>query len=229
MSNKAVLISIQPRWCKKIASGEKTIEVRKTRPKLPTPFKCYIYCTKSELLTRSHYDGRIYVSTSKKYKKALEESGNKTLSGMVIGEFVCDTFVIDITYGHDALFNAAACMSDADVAAYCLNSQMFGWHISNLKIYDKPKELSEFCKAGFETIEALDEGLCKYCLPTNYGELRCYSTPNGYVSCEGGYCCEAYRSYLDENFALIRPPQSWCYVGGIITQNTLQSENPMLK
>ena len=42
---KAVLISLRPKWCEKIASGEKKIEVRKTRPKLQTPFKCYIYCT----------------------------------------------------------------------------------------------------------------------------------------------------------------------------------------
>lgn len=39
----AVLISIRPKWCEKIISGEKTIEVRKTRPKMDTPFKCYIY------------------------------------------------------------------------------------------------------------------------------------------------------------------------------------------
>lgn len=39
------MISIRPKWCEKICSGEKTIEVRKTRPKLETPFKCYIYCT----------------------------------------------------------------------------------------------------------------------------------------------------------------------------------------
>ena len=42
---KSVLISIRPEWCQKIASGEKTIEVRKKRPKLAPPFKCYIYCT----------------------------------------------------------------------------------------------------------------------------------------------------------------------------------------
>ena len=42
---KAVLISIRPKWVEKIVSGEKTLEVRKTRPKLETPFKCYIYCT----------------------------------------------------------------------------------------------------------------------------------------------------------------------------------------
>lgn len=44
--SKAVLISIQPKWCELIAKGKKTLEVRKTRPKLETPFKCYIYCTK---------------------------------------------------------------------------------------------------------------------------------------------------------------------------------------
>lgn len=43
--SKAVLISIRPKWVEKIANGEKTIEVRKTKPKLETPFKCYIYCT----------------------------------------------------------------------------------------------------------------------------------------------------------------------------------------
>ncbi len=37
--SKAVMISIRPKWCEKIVNGEKTIEVRKTRPKLETPFK----------------------------------------------------------------------------------------------------------------------------------------------------------------------------------------------
>ena len=42
---KAVLISIRPEWVEKIANEWKTIEVRKTKPYLETPFKCYIYCT----------------------------------------------------------------------------------------------------------------------------------------------------------------------------------------
>ena len=48
MNEKAVLLSIQPRWCGLIVSGKKTIEVRKTRPKIETPFKCYIYQIKSK-------------------------------------------------------------------------------------------------------------------------------------------------------------------------------------
>ena len=43
--SKSVMLSIRPKWCEKIANGEKTIEVRKTKPNLETPFKCYIYCT----------------------------------------------------------------------------------------------------------------------------------------------------------------------------------------
>lgn len=43
---KAVLISIRPEWVKKILDGEKTLEVRKNRPNMETPFKVYIYCTK---------------------------------------------------------------------------------------------------------------------------------------------------------------------------------------
>ncbi len=44
----AVMLSIRPEWCSLIAQGKKTIEVRKNRPKLGTPFKCYIYCTKAK-------------------------------------------------------------------------------------------------------------------------------------------------------------------------------------
>ena len=40
-----ILISIKPKWCSKILNKEKTIEIRKTKPKLDPPFKVYIYCT----------------------------------------------------------------------------------------------------------------------------------------------------------------------------------------
>ncbi|MDO5845101.1 MAG: ASCH domain-containing protein [Methanocorpusculum sp.] len=69
--DKAVMLSIRPKWCELIASGKKTIEVRKTRPKMDTPFKCYIYQTRGKW---------IY--------KLLERLG--LYQGKVIGEFVCD-------------------------------------------------------------------------------------------------------------------------------------------
>ena len=52
---KSVLMSIRPKWCNLIASGKKTIEVRKTKPNIETPFKCYIYCTSVKNLTLGEY------------------------------------------------------------------------------------------------------------------------------------------------------------------------------
>lgn len=142
---KAVLISIKPKWCKKIVSGEKTLEVRKSKPKIPAPFKVYIYCTAG---TGKH---TFNVPVSREQiVRHYEETGSMECLNCpignckVIGEFMCDTFVEDKTFGHDALFNAAACMSEVDAAAYSIGSPMYGWHISSLVIYDKPKELSRF-------------------------------------------------------------------------------------
>lgn len=188
---KAVLISIQPKYCELIASGKKTIEVRKTRPKIETPFKCYIYCTEKALLTKSHCDGHIYVAPKKKYKKALENAGNITLSGKVIGEFVCDrideynTSWLD---GEDRLLETT-CLDDAEIMDYMdgyLDKRFCGWRISDLKIYDKPKKISEFRK------------------PCPYGDLPCWSCPS---------CDKDGNDNLIQCFNTVsRPPQSWCYV-----------------
>lgn len=109
--SKAVLISIRPMWAQKIMSGQKTVEVRKTRPKMNPPFKCYIY-----------------------------KCGNRK----VIGEFLCDEIIEDRTYGHNEEFYRAACMSAYDAAAYAMQSPMYGWHISDLRVYDHPRDLWEF-------------------------------------------------------------------------------------
>lgn len=128
---KAVLISIQPKWCELIASRKKTVEVRKTRPKLETPFKVYIYRTK----------GYVHHLCNKMWWKM-------PVGGNVIGEFVCDAIIADKTFGHSSIFRTSACMSEEDIAAYCLNNEMYCWHISDLVIYDEPKELSEFRHCG---------------------------------------------------------------------------------
>lgn len=158
---KSVMISIKPKYCELIASGKKTVEVRKTKPKLNTPFKCYIYCTKSELLTKSHYNGKIYVASSKKYQNALERNGNITLSGKVIGEFVCDN-IYPIRYEMDGFADfidcETSCLKPRDFIVYGKGKPLYAWHISNLKIYDEPKELSDFTrlretKFGYEPVK----------------------------------------------------------------------------
>lgn len=201
---KSVLISIQPKWCELIASGSKTIEVRKTKPNLKVPFKCYIYCTKDSL---KHI--------------VFDECGDRQIEIVpqkVIGEFVCDKiFDIFIRVSNPdelpGMELPRTCLTDKEVLNYLGNGKYgYGWHISNLVIYDEPKPLWSFMKCGAPSEKDLDEELCSYCEQTEWGDRRSYGTPTGPVMCEGAFCGEAYDLYLDENYALKRPPQSWCYV-----------------
>lgn len=130
---KSVLISIQPKWCELIASGKKTIEIRKSKPKLETPFKVYIYCTKDEPL---------YKSGEKFWCKKAGDFGN----GKVIGEFVCDDIVAARTGSYCKIPINEAMIEVDDLLDYADQKPIYGWHISDLKIYDKPKDLSEFIK-----------------------------------------------------------------------------------
>ena len=118
---KAVMLSIRPKWCEKIASGEKTIEVRKNRPKLGTPFKCYIYCTQSGV--------------------ALGAWGKH---GKVIGEFTCDRIyeLAPLNHAPDDV-EQQACLTREEIVRY-LKGVGYGYHISDLRIYDQPRELTEF-------------------------------------------------------------------------------------
>lgn len=209
---KSVLMSIQPKWCELIASGKKTVEIRKTRPKLEPPFKVYIYCTKDKNHSFCTDDGNQYTHI-----------GN----GKVIGEFVCNGLTY-IEAGYDTngdkhLYNTAfiehrMCISDNELHKYLYKDKNrcggWAWHISDLIIYEKPRKWCDFYKSGAESMDELlvREELCSYCSDTNHGELKCYGAPSGPIMCEGRFCDSAYREYLDDNFALARPPQSWCYV-----------------
>ena len=142
---KAVLISIQPKWCELIASGKKTVEVRKSRPKIDTPFKCYIYCTNNQVFAQSNMEGE-YFTAPKSGLRELERCGSKILSGKVIGEFVCKEIE---ELKRNTVFNAPALYSQSRLTrdeyfGYIGNKTAYIWYISGIKIYDRPRELSEF-------------------------------------------------------------------------------------
>ncbi len=195
---KAVMLSIQPKWCELIASGEKTIEVRKTKPSIGTPFKCYMYETQT-----------------KDYYAVFHES----TIGKVVGEFVCydiSTYctefypkeeqpIFEAVYqlneeqsdeqekiweavlSNDAeyktQFEEETCLSLEDFRDYLGigENQFYGWRISDLVIYDEPKELSKFKKCN----------------------RKCYFDNLGLAIPKCSECKEC---------QLTRPPQSWCYV-----------------
>ena len=132
---KAVMLSLRPQWCEKIFNGSKTIEVRKSRPSIPTPFNVYVYMTKHKWIF-----------------KLLPFLKNRFAK--VIGEFVCDR-VFELKINGDDYGNywhewddegdiQDMCLSYEELETYLGKSVGYGWHISDLKIYDKPKELVEF-------------------------------------------------------------------------------------
>ena len=153
---EAVLISIQPKWCELIASGKKTVEVRKTKPKIGVPFKCYIYCTKGDWLTS--VNGKVQKPNSIKIDLTTD-SKIEELNGTVIGEFVCDN-INSIEHTNGTIIEQGRCDTAYTLEGSCIvlfddivnymgkQEKAYGWHISDLVIYDKPKELSEFNHCG---------------------------------------------------------------------------------
>lgn len=128
---KAVLISIQPEWSVLIARGTKTIEIRKTVPRLEPPFKCYIYSTKF------------------KYGEILSFPPWKT--GKVIGEFICDKITMSTPgyKNHVATYWElldGSCMTADELMDYGQWKFLYGWHISDCYIYDNPMELSQLMR-----------------------------------------------------------------------------------
>lgn len=194
--SKAVMISIRPKWCEKICDGEKTIEVRKTRPKLKTPFKCYIYCTQASVRYQTicgchvlnsdelyrHPEQGIKHGDSIELMLCENYTKDNFLNGKVIGEFICDR-IYELeprspggsyyVKGESQLTTndvaRQSCLTLKDMHEYLQSKVGYGWHISELKIYDRPKDLGDF---------------------TGLRETKFGSEP----------------------VTIKRPPQSWCYV-----------------
>lgn len=177
--SKAVLISIKPQWAKKIFEGKKTIEIRRTHPSIDMPFKVYVYQTK-------HKGGKAIVS---------EALNSVYGGGKVIGSFVCDRIREIIPLGLRGFKLGAEwlkemCLSKEQLDEYGGLKTLYSWHITEPKLFDKPRELCEFyapCRKGKETADESCKG-CSYAFKgVSTGEIICDN-------------------------AITRPPQSFCYI-----------------
>ena len=148
--SKAVMLSIRPKWVENIANGEKTIEVRKTRPKLETPFKAYIYCTQDKHLAfMQNQTGTNLIACMD--ATAAIPVGGAIGNGKVIGEFTCDRIyeLAPLNHAPDDV-EKQACLTREEIVNY-LKGTGYGWHISDLHIYDTPRDLGEFI--GLQTMK----------------------------------------------------------------------------
>lgn len=174
---KAIMMSIRPEWVEKILNGEKTIEIRKTIPKCELPAKVYIYETKGK---------GMFVNCGKQRQK---------IGGKVVAEFTLKrvTYLGNVATDEWKYLTGSshewkkqlvkrACLTESEMLAY---RGEYAWHIDDLKIYDKPKELSDFSQPFAKE--------CRMC-----------------ISYTRKHICGA--GIAHKCLVLTRPPQSWCYV-----------------
>lgn len=219
---KKILLVVHPKWCKMIFNGKKTIEVRRTRPKLEPPFEVLVYMTKPKpylaTIIKEGDDlyGEIYHGKTLFFKSDRHYYNRNyiTMEQRVIGSFICDkvdcypygdmSFPIPAYDGDPTVCECGngyyitcgelekTCLTDKELESYGNGKKLYGWHITDLKIYDKPKELSDFSKYGYKYLGG-------YCVNNNCKNY----VYNGYY--------QPPECKIDGCF-LKRPPQSWMYV-----------------
>ena len=208
---KSILISIKPKWVAKILNGEKTIEIRKTCPKQlrgdtpikPEPIDVYIYCTKEEDIARiGRLGGDEFVCKMYPLNEVQWKSMNKEYSakGKVVAKFTLNKVEEYRPFFHWCI-EKETCLTRDNVLNY-LDSEdsfvgnpkrqgkVYAWHISNLEIFDRPRELSEF----------------KHIKPSICGK----KDNNGLYQCDK--CIYGNKESLECRRNKVKAPQSWQFV-----------------
>ncbi len=187
---KSVLRSIKPYYLYLIITGRKTVELGKDFPVSPEwDRKVELYCSKDK----------------KSFKRIPEEDREwmRKYIGKVACRFVCDKidemlpdynpitkqFFYNNNWESNDWNSNDTCLSTEELNVYGKRKPLYGWHITDLKIYDKAKRLDEFYKVG-------KHEACKY------GKKTCL---NLRIT---DFCkrCE---------FEITRPPQSWQYMEAV--------------
>ena len=214
----SVLLSLYPKHCISISGGLKKFEIRKTRPKCDLPFKVYIYATKQRNRFKmsdylySYLDNLYLFHGKMSIGDAFEYFGETdsvtVLNGKVIGEFTCDSidcftkafFDEQEPLDTDEISSllSDSCLTYSQLRSYVGDSVFYAWHISDVLIYDSPKDLSDFIVPS--RLGCVNEGKCLGC--------RFFDSGNGFNVEDDCYA----RFCTDEFKPLRRPPQSWCYV-----------------
>ena len=189
-----ILISIKPEWTAKILNGEKTIEVRKTAPKCDLPCEVYIYCTRGDYLHHNKYGWFVtdkpitYIALNGRLAVRQEPFNGKVVLAFTL--LRADEFDMGNPYEEPtSSFLKKACVTIGQARTYANGKRrLYAWHISDLVIFDGPRELSEFVnKTKFDRLyNELNDGV-------THNEMTAYMTAKA-------------ESVIE------KAPQSWCYV-----------------
>ena len=180
---KKVLMPLSPQECERVFNGEQTILVRKRVPKCDTPYEVLVYETKGATDT-----------------PWVDEDGHFIYKGrgQVIGSFVCDGIeecIPDYDPYTETFFNyyfesGNDCLTAKEIRAYGKGDPLYGLHITKPKLFDKPKELSEFRVVCHRTIHCR---ACEYVEVVWHEDEQCF-----YYECRRP--------------SITHQPRSFCYV-----------------
>lgn len=172
---KSILISIKPRFVADILNGKKTLEIRKTCPKNFEGW-VYIYCTKD---SRSKY-GYMYKGSSLETQKVLARFYLKNCEPIKyhfgyydMGEWT-ESYILE-----------KSCLTSKELDNYFKASKEYNpkkaskiygyaWHIENLEIFDKPKEVGDF-ETCWKKVKGTNE----------YHRHALWKAPQSYMFVEG--------------------------------------------
>lgn len=186
---KSILISIKPKWVAKILNGEKTIEIRKTMPKCDLPIDVYIYCTKDKDLM--FHNGSQYMVAY----GTIKEKRNHKYNGKVVAKFTLNSVIkckLINDSKFDDFFHSDYQLTRKELKEYVGDNDYYEWHISNLEIFDKPKELSEF---------------------SSFRKPYWNKKTKDFIKEEQKkFNCRVFR--VSRLKPLTKAPQSWCYIEG---------------
>ena len=195
---KAIMISDKPKWCALTMNGKKHIEVRKNKAlasaiqKLIDEYgyaEFYVYCSLAK-----HIKDYLQIENGK-YVCSVPKDYEKILNGKIKFKFRCykvEEIKLNLgarlftkTFNEEELLKNA-CLTTNEIEDYLFSNAMQGYaiHISDLEIFDKPKEISEFYKVGANAYQKDIEQV--------YGERA--------------------KRYTDCFFQLTKAPQNFCYV-----------------
>ena len=222
---KEIMISIKPEYVEKILNNTKTIEIRKTKPSCELPCKVYIYCSNGNMLYDlsncgvDELEQRVKVKQTNRFLLSdILKSNNTTSCSVtfankkVIADFTLnriDTLERDLNdwlpknrYDISNELLKGMKLNQEQLWEYGQGKTLYAWHIDNLKIYDEPKDLSEFT----------------HYIPNN----KCPKKECG-IDCED---CMSYDSEHETCLALYyshrqikTPPKNYCYVESSYVEN----------
>ena len=153
---KSILISIKPKECSNILNYLQTIIIKKTMPKCDLPIDVYIYCTKNgheelpfeeHALYKTYYCGKVVakftlnkVEEIRYFDELQISDGYEDYDGNWVDT---SDYAKDIHWVTNGQLEQMRLSYD-ELHKYLGSKNGYAWHISNLEIFDKQKNLSEF-------------------------------------------------------------------------------------